>query len=124
MSHRRRLEKRLSYQDFSGSSQEAHAAHWRGFTWTGGPWKVSMIGPWGAPQVWASSVQEAQRVLLHVAEIAGYDLESSEWEWMASEVTDPRYGRVATFALQVKRGLEMVSKRAGASGAPVESIAP
>jgi hypothetical protein len=85
---------------------------------------VRMVGPWGAPQVWASSFQEGQRVLLHVAAIAGYDLDASEWEWWASEVKDPRYGRRAVFALQVKRGVEQISKRDGPSGAPVESIAP
>lgn len=123
-SHRRKLEKRLSYQDLGGSSQEAHAAHWRGFTFTGGRWKVSLVGPWGAPQVWASTPAEGRRVLLHVAAIAGYDMGGDDWEWIVQEVGHPRYGREVVFALQKRRGLEMVSKRAGPSGSPVESVPP
>jgi hypothetical protein len=79
--NRRKLEKRLRYRDLSGASQEAHAAHWRGFQFTGGPWMVRLVGPWGAPQVWASTPSEGRRVLLHVAQIAGYDLETAEYEW-------------------------------------------
>lgn len=124
MSERPRLEKRLSYRDLSGRSQAAHAAHWRGFTFSGGPWMVRLVGPWGAPQVWASTPAEGRRVLMHVAQIAGYDLETADYEWWESEVKDPRYGRTATFRLQIKRGVEQISKRDGPSGAPDESIAP
>ena len=124
MTHRRKLEKRLSYKDLSGSNQEAHAAHWRGFTFTGGPWKVVLSGPWGKPQVWASTPDEGKRVLDHVAAIAGYSLTGTDWEWIINRVDNPRWGRQAVFALQIKRGVEMVSKRDGPSGAPVESLQP
>jgi hypothetical protein len=41
--------KRLSYRAQGPVSQPNQAAHWAGFTFTGGPWQVIYKGAWGPP---------------------------------------------------------------------------
>lgn len=119
--HRTRREKRITYRDLTGASLEAHANHWRSFTFQGGPWKVEAIGPFGRPQVWASSEAEGRRVLAHCASIAGWNLSAPNVEIVANRIEDERLGKGGTYRVKVKRGLLMVSKREGSSGAP-ESV--
>jgi hypothetical protein len=119
VSHRRWLERRLSYRDLTGASQAAHQAHWAGFTWQGGPVQVRLVGPWGSPYVWAATEAEGRRVLSHAAAIAGWDLSAGgPAEWIVATTNGSRVGQVATFRTQVKRGALMVTKRDGPSGAP------
>lgn len=119
--HRTRRDKRITYRDLAGRSLEAHAEHWRSFTFQGGPWKVEAIGPFGRPQVWASSEAEGKRVLRHCAAIAGWNLDAPNVEIVANRIEDSRLGRGGTFRVKTKGGLLLVSKREGSSGAP-ESI--
>lgn len=114
----RKRRKRITYRDLAGRSLEAHANHWRGFTFTGGPWKVEARGPFGAPQVWASSEAEGRRVIGHCGAIAGWNLSAPNVEWTVVRISDQRLGKGGTFRVSVKRGLLMVSKRDGPSGAP------
>lgn len=120
--HRTRREKRLTYRDMANAPLEAHAEHWRTFTFEGGPWKVEAIGPFGRPQVWASSEAEGKRVLRHAAAIAGWDLDGPDVQIVADRIEDSRLGKGGTYRVAVKRGLLLVSKREGSSGAP-ESVA-
>lgn len=119
--HRTRREKRITYRDLNGAPLEAHAEHWREFTFQGGPWKVEAIGPFGSPRVWASSEAEGRRVLNHCAAIAGWDLNRPDVEIKAVRIEDSRLGKGGTFRVKTKRGLLLVSKREGSSGAP-ESV--
>lgn len=120
--HRTRREKRLTYRDMANAPLEAHAEHWRTFTFEAGPWLVQANGPFGRPRVWASSEAEGKRVLRHAAAIAGWDLEGPEVEIVATRIEDQRLGKGGTYRVAIKRGLLLVSKRDGSSGAP-ESVA-
>lgn len=119
---RSRRDKRITYRDLAGRSLEAHAEHWRSFTFQGGPWKVEAIGPFGSPRVWASSEAEGRRVLNHCAAIAGWDLDRPDVEIKAVRVEDSRLGKGGTFRVKRKDGFLLVSKRKGSSG-PLESVA-
>jgi hypothetical protein len=114
-----RNRKRLSYRDQGGASQAAHVAHWEGFTFTGGPWRVVLAGAWGQPQVWASSAAEGKRVLLHAASIAGYDPGSDPTaEWQICEVRNGRHPAGKVFGVRVGAYGPCVSKRRGPEGQP------
>lgn len=117
-SSERKRRKQLTYRDLGNSSLEQHSDHWRGFTFSGGPWRTELRGPFGAPQVWASSEAEGRRVLRHCASIAGWDLDDPDVEWTTVRISDDRLGKGGTFRVAVRRGLLMVSKRRGSSGAP------
>ena len=111
--------KRLGYRDWSGASLEEHTAHWLGFELEGGPYVVQSIGPWGKPQVWASSPGEGNRVIRHAAAIAGWDPDDpavGEWNvWLAQGA---RFQAVRRYRVQdLKYGVG-VTKRPGASGYP------
>lgn len=115
-----RSRKRLGYRDQGGASQAAHAAHWEGFTFTGGPHVVCLHGSWGKPQVWASSVAEGKRVLLHAAAIAGYDPETDpEAEWATWEITNGRHPAGKVFGVRQTFYGPQVTKREGPEGFPV-----
>lgn len=111
--------KRLGYRDQSGASQAAHAAHWSGFTFTGGPWRVILSGSWGQPQVWASSPAEGKRVLLHAAAIAGYDPAADPTaEWQIVEVTNGRHPAGRVYGVRQTFYGPQVTKRQGSAGFP------
>jgi hypothetical protein len=115
-----RHRKRLGYRDQGDASVEAHAAHWEGFTWTGGPHVVCLYGQWGKPQVWASSVAEGKRVLLHAAAIAGYDPASDpNAEWASWRDSSGRSSTVRTYRVRIlPGGYVECSKRNGPAGDP------
>ena len=106
---RRLLRKVLRYRDQGGATPRQHAEHWAGFRWTAGPVIVASVGPWGTVQVWAVSA----------AAIAGLDPDgNAEAEWIVTQCSDPRYGRVAEMmVLPTLEGIG-VSKRPGPSGPP------
>lgn len=116
----RRLVKKLGYRDLSGSSQEAHIEHWRGFSWTAGPVMVISQGlPWGRPQVWAVSEAEGRRVLAHAAAIAGVDLSAPESLIVARVIPDPRYGEVLAMRTKLTPvAVPWVTMRVGPNGWP------
>ena len=110
--------KRLGYLDQGGSSQEAHQAHWDGFTFTGGPWKVQCKGQAGNLQVWASSQAEGERVIRHALTAAGLSPTDEGLEWSALRVDHPRFQRQATYTVKVWNGAPVVTKRNGPDGPP------
>lgn len=116
---RRLLRKRLSYRDQTGRSVQFHANHWAGFRFWAGPVIVSAVGSWGEVQVWAASEAEGRRVIRHAGAGGGWSPDTEPGaEWIVSEVSDDRYGRVALVeVLYTSQGLA-VSKRPGPSGPP------
>jgi len=116
---RSRARKRLGYRDQGGASQAAHAAHWEGFTFTGGPWRVILSGRWGQPQVWASSAAEGKRVLLHAAAGAGYDPGSDPTaRWEICEVSNGRHPAGRVYRVRQTAYGPQISKRVGPVGFP------
>lgn len=119
MSNRRFLQKQLTYRAQAGANVQAHTAHWRDFTWTSGPVMVTSEGPWGKPQVWASSEGEGKRVLRHAGSIAGVDVDDPQvCQWHVRAIGHPRFQRQVVMGLRSLRGLEAVSSRDGPDGAP------
>jgi hypothetical protein len=116
---KRLLRKVLRYRDQAGRSVRFHAEHWQGFRFLAGPVIVSAVGSWGEVQVWAASEAEGRRVIRHAASAGGWDPDTEAGaEWLVSEVSDSRYGRVALVeVLDTSQGLS-VSKRDGPSGPP------
>ena len=116
-------EKILSYRDQSGNDLEAHAAHWDGFTFSSGPWKVTVYGPFGSISVMASSEGEARRVISHAASISGIELDGGEdLEWEIRQIQSGRFGSVYPVRTKVVQTGLSVTKRSGPSGLP--EVAP
>lgn len=111
--------KRLGYRVQGPASQVAQAAAWEGFTFTGGPWQVIYRGPWGAPQVWASTEAEGRRVLEKACQLAGIDPNDPNGSWAANLSTHPRHQRTATYRTALKYGLPVVTVRNGPDGQPL-----
>jgi len=118
MATRTAIRKKVSYKDQGNASQAEHAAHWKGFTWTSGPKIVSYFGKWGEIQVWGETHEEARRVIIHACTIAEIPTEGDgAGEWIESETTNPRYGRVCRVQVLELSGYPVVTKRPGPSGA-------
>jgi hypothetical protein len=116
---RRPLTKRLTYRDRTGRSAEWHAAHWADFEWDAGPIVVSVVGPWGEVQVWATSESEGQRVARHALTAGGWDPDSEpSTEWLAAPSGGTRNGQAGRMVLWVSPDGARVSKRRGPSGSP------
>jgi hypothetical protein len=114
-----RNRKRLGYRDQGGASQAQHVAHWEGFTFEGGPWRVVLSGRWGQPQVWAASAAEGKRVLLHAAAIAGYNPSADPTAtWEVVEITNGRHPAGKVFGVRQTAYGPQVSKREGPEGFP------
>lgn len=115
----RDVRKVLSYRDETGAVTADHVAHWEGFRWTTGPIIVASVGVHGTVQVWAVSAAEGKRVIRHAASISGWDPDNAEeQEWIVTQSSNSRYGRVAEVGVKVRRGVPYISKRPGPSGAP------
>jgi hypothetical protein len=112
------LRKRFVYFDQTGAPLEDHVTHWKDFVWEAGPACVSFEGtPMGKPQVWASSVDEAKRVITHAAAIAGVDI--ADGQWMTGTSRSTRYGKPGTMRVaKFSNGNFTVTKRSGPSGNP------
>lgn len=111
--------KRLGYRVQGTATQPGQAAHWAGFTFTGGPVKGIYKGPWGAIQVWAVSEGECRRVIEHACAAANINPDDPAGEWRFATCKNARYGRVATYRTAVKYGLPVVTVRNGPSGPPM-----
>jgi len=112
------LRKRFVYFDQTGAPLEDHVTHWKDFTWEAGPACVSFEGtPMGKPQVWASTVDEAKRVITHAAAIAGVAI--ADGQWMTGTSRSSRYGKPGTMRVaRFTNGNYTVTKRSGPSGNP------
>jgi hypothetical protein len=112
--------KRLCYRDQTGASREAHAAHWDGFEFDGGPVIVACVGDWGTLQVWAASEAEGRRVIQHAASIANLPVDDpEEAEWVVTTSSNPRFGKPGRFRVATCYGLPVVTKRRGSDGYPL-----
>jgi len=117
-----RLVKRLRYRGSSPGDVVQLAEHWRDFEWdTGGVIVYHKGSPVGTPQVWASSVDEGQRVLRHAFGEAGVDPDQVG-EWGVSSSDHPRYGVSRRVKLKVVDGCWMATARTGPSGWPEAAI--
>jgi len=109
--------KKLTYRDQGTVNLDAHRAHWAGFGFQSGPWQVILSGPWGQPQVWASSPEEGRRVLRHAASIAGIDEGHPDAEWVQNLASDSRIGRPYPVTTALLDALTpWVTSRPGPSG--------
>jgi hypothetical protein len=107
----------LTYRDQGGASLEAHAAHWKDFTFEGGPWIVVYAGAWGQVKVWAASESEGRRVVEHACSIASIPLTGEgAGEWIVKKAKDGRNGKGGTFAVAMPDGIPWVTQRQGPSG--------
>jgi hypothetical protein len=114
----RPLRKKFRYRDSSGSTQEEHAAHWRGFTWQSGPVVVRAYGPWGQMQVWAEDEAESYRVFRHACAIGGWNFDEQLIGVEVGRARGTRNGRRGTMRTkETPLGVE-VTKRDGPSGFP------
>lgn len=111
--------KRLGYRAQVPVSQASQAAHWAGFTFTGGPVQVIYRGPWGSMQVWAASEGEGRAVIGHACGAAGIDPNDPEGAYSVNVSSHPRHQRIATYRTAVKFGLPVVTVRPGPSGSPM-----
>lgn len=100
MPSRRPLEKKLSYRLNITPENESEmlasvAAHWDGFTWETGRTIVAWVSEtFGTVQVWAIDESEGRGVVEHALAHMGAD--ETAGEWIITESTSPRFGRVGT----------------------------
>ena len=112
----RKCIKRFRYRSNSPGDVERLYEHWRDFVWNTGPVVVGHSGsPLGTPQVWASSVDEGQRVIQHAGREAGVDPDQVG-KWIVSGSDNSRYGVSHTVKLQQIHGIWQATTRKGPSG--------
>ena len=113
------LRKLFRYRSQSSRTDEQLREYWAGFTWQAGSVIVKHVGAWwGQPQVWASTAEEAKRVIRFAAGEAGLDADT-DGKWVVTGSSAPRYGMPGTMRIQEYRGRLWVTSRLGPSG-PVE----
>ena len=113
-----RLVKRFRYRSNTPGDVRQLAAHWAGFSWNTGPVIVKHTGSaLGSPQVWASSVNEGQRVIQHAGREAGVD-PNQTGKWTTGGVDSPRYGVQCTVVLKQVDGCWSATARQGPEGWP------
>ena len=114
-----RLRKRLRYRSVSGIGLNDLVDYWKDFTFEAGPVVVGHVGgPWGSPQVWASSEAEGKRVLQHAAGEAGFDPDQVG-EWRIGSSNSARYGVSGTMRVDTTGGFYWITARDGASERPM-----
>ena len=111
-------EKRFSYADRNGHSQDAHARHWLGFQFEAGPVLVKAKGIWGECQAWAASEDEGKRMIRHGLTFGGFDPDDpAQGSWSVG-IAKGRNGQPGTYGVAVTRYGALVSKRDGPNGQP------
>ena len=119
-----RLRKRLRYRSVSGIDLGDLVDHWKDFTFEAGAVVVGHVGgPWGSPQVWAASEDEAKRVLRHAAGEAGIDPDQVG-EWRVGSSNSARYGVSGTMRVDTTGGYFWITARDGASERPIVAKTP
>lgn len=113
-----RPRKLLGYRAQGSVSQASAAAHWEGFTFSGGPWQVIYKGRWGQLQVWASSTTEGRRVIAHACSHAGISTNDPDGYWQEARSSHPRHQTVRQFRTLVRYGAPVVTVRDGPAGPP------
>jgi hypothetical protein len=114
-----RLAKRFRYRSSSGLGLDGVVNHWKDFTWSAGPVCVQHRDTQlGAPQVWASSIDEGKRVIRHAAAEAGIDPDQAG-RWEVSGSDNPRYGLPGTMRVNTQGGYYWITSRLGPDQRPL-----
>ena len=113
------LRKRLRYRSISGIGLDALIDWWKDFSFQAGPVCVKHRGStWGTITVWAASVDEGKRVILHAAGEAGIDAnQTGRWEVSGSSST--RLGMPGTMNVDTTGGYYWITARDGSSNRPI-----
>ena len=115
----RYLSKRFRYRSQSGTDLNGLVDHWKDFTWDAGPVCVQHSGhSWGTPQVWAATVDEGKRVILHAGGEAGVD-PNQVGKWTVSGSDNPRFGLSGRMRVNTKGGYYWITERLGSNGRPL-----
>ena len=113
------LRKRLRYRSVSGIGLDGLIDHWKDFTFQAGPVIVKNIGSTcGTVTVWAASIDEGKRVILHAFTEAGVDANQTG-RWEISSSTSSRRGMPGTMNIDTKGGYYWITARDGASQRPI-----
>ena len=114
-----RLRKRFRYRSVSGNDLGAVVDHWKDFTFEGGPYRVRWVGgTWRAPEIWAASEAEGQRVIQHAAAEAGVSpLEGGRWSTRLSG--SGRQGVPGTMRVDTTGGYYWITARDGSDQRPI-----
>ena len=113
------LRKRLRYRSESGIGLDELITYWAGFSFSAGPVIVKHRGStWGTVTVWASSIDEGKRVILHAAAEAGIDANQvGRWEISGSSST--RLGMPGTMKVNQTGGYYWITARDGSDNRPI-----
>ena len=113
------LRKRFSYRSKSGKDLGQVIDHWKDFQFDAGGAIVRHRGSsLGSLEVWAASVAEGKRVILHAFGEAGVD-PNQNGEWTTSSCDSSRYGLSGRMKVQTKGGYWWITDRKGASMRPL-----
>ena len=117
-----RLRKRFRYRSQSGLGLGELVDHWKDFEWDAGPVCVQHSGhTWGTPQVWAASVDEGKRVILHAGREAGVD-PNQVGQWSVSGSNNPRFGVSGRMKVITKGGYYWITERLGSDARPLVAL--
>jgi hypothetical protein len=113
------LRKRLRYRSLSGIGLDQLIDHWKDFSFSAGPVIVKNIGSTcGTLTVWASSIGEGKRVILHAFGEAGVDADQAG-RWEISSSTSTRRGMPGTMNIDTTGGYYWITARDGSSNRPI-----
>ena len=113
------LRKRLRYRSVSGVGLDGLVDHWKDFSFEAGPVIVKHIGSsLGTLTVWAASIDEGKRVILHAFGEAGVDAnQAGRWEICSS--TSTRFGMPGTMNIDTTGGFYWITCRDGSNNRPI-----
>ena len=113
------LRKRLRYRSLSGIGLDALIDYWKDFSFQAGPVIVKHIGSTlGSLTVWAASIDEGKRVILHAAGEAGVNANKiGRWEISGSAST--RRGMPGTMNIDITGGYYWITARDGSTNRPI-----
>jgi len=113
------LRKRLRYRSISGIGLDGLIDHWKDFSFQAGPVCVKHRGAtWGTITVWAASVDEGKRVILHAAGEAGIDA-NQVGRWEVSGSSSTRLGMPGTMNIDTTGGYYWITARDGSDNRPI-----
>ena len=113
------LRKRLRYRSLSGIGLNALIDYWKDFSFQAGPVIVKHIGSTlGSLTVWAASIDEGKRVILHAAGEAGVDANQAG-RWEISGSTSTRRGMPGTMNIDMTGGYYWITARDGSDNRPI-----
>ena len=114
-----RLRKRFRYRSLSSIGLGELVDYWRDFSWQSGPVRVRHIGAsWGAPEVWAASESEGQRVIRHAAGEAGINPDQVG-RWSTRRSNSSRLGVSDKMNVDTTGGYFWITARDGSNERPV-----